>query len=183
MSTTVAAGWWSQHGVHTITIAGPILVFALVGLGADARAWFRRRQAAPRMSLMHAAAALSLLAALTHVAVCPEHFREGLIYGVFFAVTSSAQFGWSALVLTRSRLQWLAPAGLLGNASLVLLWAVTRTVGIPLGPSAGEVERVGVLDLFCQVCEVGVVALCVVTLVRRARPADARPRELGALAP
>jgi hypothetical protein len=181
--TTVATGWWSQHGVHAVTIAGPILVFALVGLGADARVWLRKRELSPRLSLLNIAAGLSIVAASIHVAVCPEHFKEGLIYGLFFAAASTAQFGWSALVLTRSRRPWLAPAGLLGNASLVTLWAVTRTVGIPLGPSAGEIERVGVLDLACQACEVGVMALCVVVLVRRARPADARDHGLGVLAP
>ena len=166
MSTAVAAGWWSQHGVHALTLAGPVVVFALIALGADARAWLRKRRTPAAWSLMHTAAVLSLGAAAVHVAVCPEHFREGLVYGVFFAVTSTAQFGWSALVFVRDRLAWLAPVGLVGNAGLVLLWAVTRTVGIPVGPQAGEVERVGALDLVCQGCELAVVAICVFVVLR-----------------
>lgn len=167
--TTVATGWWSQHGLHTVTLAGPVLAFAVLGFGADARAWLKRRQSPPRLSLMHVAAALSLVAAIVHVSVCPEHFKEAVLYGVFFACTSTAQFGWAALALTR-KLSWLAPAGLLGNASLVLLWAVTRTVGVPLGPGAGEVERIGVLDIVATTCELGVVALCVVAIRHYVQP-------------
>jgi hypothetical protein len=49
--------------------------------------------------------------------------------------------------------------GVAGNLALAILWLVTRTTGIPLlGPHAGEVERVGVLDLACTVAEVGIVA-------------------------
>lgn len=178
--STAASGWWAQHGVHAITIAGPVLVFALVGLGADAHAlWKRRRELASRWSPLHVAAALSVGAASVHLGVCPEHFREGLLYGAFFAGASTAQFAWSALALTRRRLPWLAAAGLCGNASLVMLWAVTRTLGIPLGPGAGEVERVGLLDILATACELGVMAMCVVAILARRRHSGGRDRALG----
>ena len=115
------------------------------------------------------AAGLSGVAALIHVAVCPEHFREGLVYGVFFAVSAGCQLGWSMLVAGRYS-HWLATAGLMGNAAIVMLWAVTRTVGIPLGPEAGEVEHVGVLDLVCAGCEIGVVAMCVLAIRHHVHP-------------
>jgi len=170
--TPQASGWWVQHGVHTVLVVVPALAFALLGLGADLRSWWRRgggRRTGRAPSVLLVAAALSGVAALVHVAVCPEHFREGVVYGVFFAVAAGCQLGWSALVSMRYR-TWLASAGLAGNASIVLLWMVTRTVGIPLGPEAGEVERFGVLDLLCGACEIGVVVLCALAIRQHVLP-------------
>jgi hypothetical protein len=170
--TVQASGWLAQHGVHTLLVVVPALGFALLGLGADLRSWWRRgggRRLGQAPSVLLAAAALSGVAALIHVAVCPEHFREGFIYGVFFAVSAGCQLGWSGLVFARHN-RWLAPAGLVGNASIVLLWMVTRTVGIPLGPEAGEVERFGTLDLLCGACEIGVVVLCAVAIRQHVHP-------------
>jgi hypothetical protein len=170
--TLYAAGFWTQHGTHTLLVLVPALLFAGIGLGADIRSWWRRNNrgmALPAPAPMLVAAGLSGVAALIHVAVCPEHFAEGLVYGIFFAVSAGCQLGWSALVTTRST-SWLAPAGLLGNAAIVLLWAVTRTVGIPLGPEAGAVERVGAVDVLCAGCEVGVVALCALAIRHHVHP-------------
>jgi hypothetical protein len=48
--------------------------------------------------------------------------------------------------------------GVAGNLTIVILWLVTRTSGIPLlGPHAGDVEEVGALDLLCTLAEVCVV--------------------------
>lgn len=182
--TVHAAGWWGQHGVHAGLVLIPALLFAAIGLGADVRAWWRRggRRAlltAPAPMLL--AAGLSAVAALIHVAVCPEHFAEGLIYGIFFAVSAGCQLGWSVLVSTRYA-RWLAPAGLLGNTAIVLLWALTRTVGIPVGPEAGAVERVGVLDLLCAGCEIGVVAVCALAIRHYVHPWRT-PRRSGCATP
>ncbi|HEX4654764.1 MAG TPA: hypothetical protein VH274_03360 [Mycobacteriales bacterium] len=169
--TVAAAGWWARHGVHTTLVLIPALLIGLIGLGADLRSWWRRtgRSGPQAPTVMLVAAVLSLAAALIHVAVCPEHFREGTVYGLFFAVSAGCQLGWSALVLARPA-GWNATTGLLGNAAIVMLWAVTRTVGIPLGPAAGDVERVGVLDLLCAGCEIGVVTLCVVAIRQHVHP-------------
>jgi hypothetical protein len=52
--------------------------------------------------------------------------------------------------------------GVAGNLAVAILWLVTRTTRVPLlGPHAGEVERVGVLDLACTVVEVGLGALAI----------------------
>jgi hypothetical protein len=170
--TVQASDWWAQHGVHTALIVVPALAFAALGLGADLRSWWRRggsRRLGRTPSVMLLAAALSAVAALIHVVVCPEHFREGIIYGAFFAVAAGCQLGWAALVAGRFA-RWMAPAGLVGNATIVLLWMVTRTVGIPLGPEAGEVEHFGVLDVVCGACEVGVVVLCALAIRQHVHP-------------
>jgi hypothetical protein len=73
-----------------------------------------------------------------HLWVVPEHLEEWWGYGAFFLVLAVA-----------------------------ILWLVTRTTGIPLlGPHAGEVEGVGVLDLACTLAEVGVVATLGVLAMR-----------------
>lgn len=178
--TLSAAGFWTQHGVHTLLVIVPALIFAGIGLGSDLRAWWLRRgqrRVQSASAPMLTAAGLSAVAALIHVAVCPEHFEEGLIYGVFFAVSAGCQLGWSALVATGNT-RWLAPTGLMGNASIVLLWAITRTVGIPLGPEAGEIERVGLIDVLCAGCEIGVVVICALAIRHHVHPWQ-KPRRGG----
>jgi hypothetical protein len=144
----------------------PTLLFAGLALGADIRAWWRRTGRAsvrPTSAVMLSAAALSAASALIHAAVCRSHFQVSPLYGAFFAVAAGTQLAWSIIVATRT-VSWTAPTGLLGNAALAMVWVVTRTIGLPVGPGAGVVERVGVLDVVSTVCEIGVAALCAVAI-------------------
>jgi hypothetical protein len=103
----------------------------------------------------------SLIAAGVHVAVCPEHFREALRFGIFFVLISLFQTAWSVAVVRRpTRLLFLV--GAVVNAGVVVLWAITRTVGLPFGLS--EVESVGVVDLVATLAEVATVIGCVACL-------------------
>jgi hypothetical protein len=122
---------------------------------------------------LRVAAALSLLAAIIHLWVIPEHFEEWWGYGTFFVVVALAQ-GLYALCLLRRPGRPLLLFGVAGNMTIVILWLVTRTSGIPLlGPHAGDVEEVGALDLFCTLAEVCVVfglgALAMKDLVTESR--------------
>jgi hypothetical protein len=115
-----------------------------------------------------AAALLSAGAAAVHFAVIRTHFDEWWGYGVFFVVSGLAQLAWSLLVVARpSRgLFWL---GVAGNAAIVALWIVTRTVGTLIGPAATDPESVGFADVTATVFE----ALLVVgglLVVRRGIP-------------
>ena len=56
-------------------------------------------------------------------------------------------------------------AGILGNAAIVVLWVITRTIGIPLGPMAGEIESIGVLDTTSKIAELATI-ICLVVLLR-----------------
>jgi hypothetical protein len=106
---------------------------------------------------LYAAAALSLLAALVHLWVTPEHFEEWWGYGTFFLVCAVAQ-GLYAPILLRWPSRPILLLGVAGNLAVVILWLVTRTTGVPLfGPHAGEVEEAGALDLVCTLAEVGIV--------------------------
>jgi hypothetical protein len=106
--------------------------------------------------VLYAAAALSLLAALIHLLVTPEHFEEWWGYGTFFLVCAVFQVTYAAIVVRRPARPVLL-VGVACNLAVAILWLVTRTTGIPLGPHAGETERVGILDLACTVAEVGIV--------------------------
>jgi hypothetical protein len=116
------------------------------------------RPAARSNAVLYAAAALSLLAALIHLRVMPEHFEEWWGYGTFFLVCAVAQ-GLYAPILLRWSGRPILLLGAAGNLAVVILWLVTRTTGIPLfGPHAGDVEEIGALDLTCTLAEVGIVA-------------------------
>ena len=122
---------------------------------------------------MRVVAALSLLAAMIHIWVMPEHFEEWWGYGTFFLVAAFAQGLYApGLLLWPNRVILLA--GVAGNLAIVILWLVTRTSGIPLfGPHAGDIEEMGTLDLVCTLAEVGIIAGLGV-LVMRGLPTERR---------
>jgi manganese oxidase len=128
------------------------------------------------------AAALSLIAALTHAWATFEHFEEWWGYGTFFLIAAAAQACY-ALALLRRPGRSLLLLGVVVNLAIVSLWAVTRTVGIPFfGPHAGEVERVGVMDLSAAVAELALVTLLIALLSVAQRPNAAGPARKAVMA-
>ena len=118
------------------------------------------------MRVLYAAAALSLLAALIHLWVTPEHFEEWWGYGAFFLVAALAHVLYAPLVLVWPTRRVLL-LGIGGNLTIVVLYLLTRTVGVPLfGPEAGEVEGVGFIDLCATASEVGIAAALGAALLR-----------------
>ena len=110
---------------------------------------------------------MSLVAALVHLAVTPEHLSEWWGYGVFFLAAALAQGAYAAALLRRPSRRMLL-AGILGNSSIVLLYLATRTLGVPpVGPAAGEVEAVGALDACATVSEVVLIGILGVLLFWR----------------
>lgn len=134
------------------------------------------------------AAGLSLGAALIHSVLVEEHLAEWWGYGLFFLLAALAQGFYGVLLLAQpwqpsrygggaldaGRLQrGILLAGILGNLSIVALYVVTRTVGIPFfGPEAGEVEPWTGLGLVSKAAELALV-YCLWRLFRTAR-ADVR---------
>ncbi len=101
-----------------------------------------------RPSLGQTLAAFSLAGArVIHLIVAPEHFREWFAAGVFFVALALIQGAGAGAVLSdriaRSASFRLALSAVSGGT--ILLWVVSRTVGMP-GPDAGMPERVGALD-------------------------------------
>ena len=93
----------------------------------------------------------------------------------FFAVVAAAQIGWGAVALVRAPRWWLA-LGAAGNLVVVVTWAVSRTVGLPLGESAGITLPVGFPDALATALEAVIVAGAVVLLVRGHGPVRALAR-------
>ncbi|HUZ03361.1 MAG TPA: hypothetical protein VMU89_23705 [Thermomicrobiaceae bacterium] len=115
------------------------------------------------------AAALSVAGAMIHAYMMPQHFAEWWGYGVFFLISTLAQ-GVGAIALAGWPRRSLFLVVVAGNLLILIVWALSRTVGTPLfGPGAGEVEPIGLLDVVCAVVEgLTVVLLAVLAVVPEA---------------
>ena len=103
----------------------------------------------------------------------PEHLASWWGYGLFFVAAALAQLVFGLLLLTQGFEPGRMPpwpilrgrvylAGIAGNLAIMALWVVTRTVGVPAGPEAGEVEPVGLLDGVSKALETGLVVILAV---------------------
>jgi hypothetical protein len=120
-----------------------------------------------------------------HGLVTQQHFQEWWGYGVFFLATAICLVGFGLALITDAidprympgdvrRLRRIMYAiGAIGNASILGLYFLTRTVGIPLGPGSGSVESVGVVDVVAKTAEL----LAVAGLVVLFKSLPARPTE------
>src|SRR5262245_10623800 len=121
------------------------------------------------------AAVFMLGAGAIHLAVMPQHFQGYPPSGAFFLLSGLAQVGLAAaLFFSTQRL--IAIVGAAGNLAIVALWAVSRTIGLPIGDDPWHPETVGVADAAATILELMAAA----NLVRLARrpwmPGPARIR-------
>jgi hypothetical protein len=153
----------AQHGPYFPTPPEPQAASAERDRGARAALWL--------------AAGGLVGAAVVHAVVVPQHFAEALSYGLFFVVSALLQTAAAVLVVrapTRPLLQVVVGS----SVAIVVLWAVTRTSGLPLGPEPGEAEPVGILDLVASGCEILTAGATAIALLARPRPAAvSRPAE------
>jgi hypothetical protein len=156
-AAVIALDFTSAHATHAaVTVA---IFVAVVLLLASVRIRLLREEGLAgeyRASPYVVIALGSLLAAAVHGLVINEHVDEAALYGAFFIVVTIAQVLYAIAVMVRPS-RWLLWLGVAANAGIVVLWIVTRTAGIPLGPESGEVEPVGLLDILAAVAELGVV--------------------------
>lgn len=131
-----------------------------------------------------AASGLSIIAGLIHGLVTPDHFKEWWGYGLFFFTATFVQVGYGALFLLKpwaydetggERNDALSDydtirycfVGIAGTLSIIAVWIVTRTVGLPfLGPEVGKVESITGISLVSKVIE-GVLIVCLVFIIRQ----------------
>jgi hypothetical protein len=104
------------------------------------------------------AAALSVGAAIIHIAVIETHQQEYPPFGVAFAALALFQVVWAmAVVVSSGRL--ISISGVVVNTGALIAWAVSRTVGLPMGPDPGVPEEIGSLDIAAVALEIALVAL------------------------
>jgi hypothetical protein len=147
----------------------PLLLVATIVVGV----WLSRRGTlgAPERTvatytpLAVIAAALSLAAAGIHFAVISEHLEEDVLFGVLFFA-----FGWFQLIWAQVYLIWprrqVALLAIVINLGGVLVWLMSRTVGLPFGPEAWVPEQIGFADVLSTSFEIGLIGLLVPTLLR-----------------
>jgi hypothetical protein len=133
------------------------------------------------------AATLSIGGGLVHALATGEHLAEWWGYGVFFIFAALAQICCGLIYFIQP---WrydetggnrsdeeAAPygrpwflAGIAGNSAIILLFLITRTVGIPFfGPGAGQAEPLTLLGVLSVIIETGIVA-CLTLAVRSLNP-------------
>lgn len=135
----------------------------LLGTGATlTRPRVRRPVRHYSPTLLPVAVTASAAAAGVHAAVTPPHLAEGALVGSFFVFSSLFQLGWAALMVLGPHRR-LLELGAVVNAACIVLWGLTRTVGLPFGLLPG-VEGVGPWDLSAVVWEGAVVGACLAQL-------------------
>jgi hypothetical protein len=148
---------------------GAIVSAILISLAGVALVLF----AAVRGRGQEVVALLSIGAAVIHFAVVAEHFDEWWLTGLFFLGLGVFQLAWGLLVFVApSRLLYLV--GAVANALVVVLWIVSRTSGVPVGPEAGEAEPVALPDSLATAFEIVLVVVLVLLLAVRTAPGTSR---------
>jgi hypothetical protein len=142
-----------------------------------ARRWRRTAASSAAEELALLAALLVLASSLIHAVVIAVHFEEYWLFGVCFAVATVLQAIWTAQVYAGPLSRRLLVAGAVGNGALALVWAISRTAGLPLGPHPWQPEAVGAVDVLATLDELLAVALAGAALacIRSGRPRIARP--------
>jgi len=132
------------------------------------------RSAAPSYS----AALLTLGAAAIHFAVAPDHISEYLLYGIFFILLGAAQVALAvALVVAPSRR--LYAVALLGTLTVIGIWLMSRTTGLPIAPQPWRPETIAFTDFAATLLE---AIACVLFILRvRRQPTRRRGRVRVAL--
>ena len=144
---------------------------------------------------VYLAALLSLATGIAHAMVMAEYWNEWWGYGAFFILAALGQMMYGLLLFIQpwrydatggmngggyraARRVFLA--GAWANASIVALYTVTRTIGVPVfGPEAGQVEPVTALSLIVQIAELLLIA-CLVRAIRRGDRFASTPQQDGA---
>jgi hypothetical protein len=171
--TQLAAAKPAGHPTwHLLVVAiAAVAVFVGIKIEEHVRAHPRhhRNRAIPRSNGLLFVALCSAGAAGIHAFVCPEHFREFFALGLFFVVAAALQAVWALLVYLRPT-DGLLVVGAAGNVVLILVWAVSRTFGVPIGPEVWRPEAISGLDVIATVLEATLVIAVAALLTRRTRP-------------
>lgn len=130
----------------------------------------RPKSAADELAVL--AALLVLASSLIHAVVTAVHFQEYWLFGACFAVSACLQAMWTAQIYGGPLSRPMLVAGAVGNGALAVVWAVSRTVGMPLGPHPWQPEAAGAVDILSTLDELLAVVLiaAVLACMRSRRP-------------
>ena len=166
-----------------ISTAGALVVLGTLLLpdrGASPRA---SAGAVPRSSANLVYAPLALLsgsAAVIHFGVFGEHMREYWLLGIFFVIAGAFQMGWALLAFTAPG-KYLLLVGAAVNATIIVVWALSRTVGLPAAIVHEGIEPIGFPDAVATVYE-AILVIGALVLLRRPGPRFGSLRVAGPIA-
>jgi len=106
---------------------------------------------------------LSGAAAAIHFAVIGEHFAEYWAFGAFFLVLAWFQAAWAVLIVVRPSRSLLLFCAI-ANGAVLVIWLWSRTLGLPIGPEAGETEPAELIDVVATAAEGLLVVGCLAML-------------------
>lgn len=117
----------------------------------------RGELAGPSTTATILTAALVLGAANVHLFLTPEHFREGLQFGLFFLAADAFQL-WLAFALLLVPGPRVYRVGLWGSAAIAVTWMITRLIPPPGAPEPEPVEIWGVLATALEIAAIVALA-------------------------
>jgi hypothetical protein len=125
--------------------------------------------------------ALSVGAALIHLAAAPEHLDELGALGFGFLLAAALQAAWACAWWLRPTrgVAWL---GIALNAGIAVAWAWSRLVGLPAGETPWQAEAAGTPDVASTVFELLIVVLLLARLSGRDVAIARRARDVAPIA-
>jgi hypothetical protein len=118
------------------------------------------------------ACGLAWVTGLIHFEAAIQHIDEYLLYSLFFVLLAAAQCLWGIAVY-KSPSRKLLAAGVTMSLMVAVLWILSRTSGLPIGPQSWTPEPIGALDSIATANEIVLALLLFLQL---------RPSATGALA-
>lgn len=188
---------WRVHLVHFVVFGVPVV--GLVGavgvqeirgrLGAGYVDRPGRGVAGPKpsrfdhepLSLNWASLGLVIAAAI-HAAVIREHFQEDLLYGLFFLLVTAVQLGLAVMIFLRPSQRMIRYVAAM-STWIIVLYLVSRTTGLPVGPTPWRPEALGALDIAATGAEVVTLVGCAVQLRNTSMATRRFARRLPGLTP
>jgi len=108
------------------------------------------------------ACAISVAAGVIHAVAMVDHFDHYWLFGLFFLVVTYFQVLWAIWVHRHPQDKRALKAGAIGSLAIIAVWLTSRTVGVPVGPGAGDPEPFGAMDLVAALDQLVLAALIVV---------------------
>lgn len=153
-------------------IALPFVVIALARWAAQGPAG---RSLPVAAWIVPVVAFLSGAAGVIHLLVIEPHLEASRLHAALFAGVAAFQLLWAMGYPARPS-RWLGWSAVMVNGGTVVVWVVSRTIGLPGWLDGGAVEPVALADTGSTMLELGVVAWLLAILWRpmRVRVVDDR---------